>query len=63
VRPILDAGGTLLAGYDAYLRLKHRFDQEKIEARQLARWGENRHQTPGVSSHIDGTAPVRGRST
>ncbi|MFV2008568.1 MULTISPECIES: helix-turn-helix domain-containing protein [unclassified Micromonospora] len=36
----LDAGGALLAGYDAYVRLKQRFDRERVEARQLARWGE-----------------------
>ncbi|NGM15011.1 helix-turn-helix domain-containing protein [Verrucosispora sioxanthis] len=37
---LLEAGGELLAGYDGYRDLKQRFDQERIEARQRARWGE-----------------------
>ncbi|ROO60384.1 helix-turn-helix protein [Micromonospora sp. Llam0] len=55
----LDAGGALLAGYDAYVRLKQRFDHERAKARQLARWGEtdagvppapDALQTPGQAS-------------
>ncbi|WP_233604124.1 helix-turn-helix transcriptional regulator [Micromonospora sp. HM5-17] len=37
---LLSAGGELLAAYDDYRSLKQRHDQEKIEARQRARWGE-----------------------
>ncbi|WP_231931684.1 helix-turn-helix domain-containing protein [Micromonospora echinospora] len=55
----LDAGGELLAGYDGYRSLKQRHDQEKLEARQRARWGEVEGDSrPGM----DGVPTVAGRA-